>query len=151
MDYRPPQGLPPPDDVHAAYWPGEAAMLALGGMLTALILTRQARVNALENPLGENSRHSRKPPSSDGLPQPRTRSLRPRRGKKRGAQPGHEGQTLPAAAPPDHGQLYPVERCGACGASWQEVPPRTYERRQGCELPPGRMAVTEHRVEIKHG
>ena len=151
MDCMTPQGLPTPEDVHAADVQGEEAVLALVGMLTVLILNLQARVNALEDHLGKNSRTSRKPPSSDGLPKPRTRSLRTRSGKKRGAQPGHEGQTLPAAAPPDHGQLYPIERCGACGASWQEVPPRTYERRQGCELPPGRMAVTEHRVEIKHG
>jgi hypothetical protein len=66
---------------------GAAAVLALVGTLTALILNLQARVHALEDQRGKNSRHSSKPPSSDGLQKPRTRRLRTRRGTKRGAQP----------------------------------------------------------------
>ena len=71
-----PQGLPTPEDVHAAYEQGEAAVLALVGALTAIILDLQARVHAIEAQLGKNSRNSSKPPSSDGLQKPRTRSLR---------------------------------------------------------------------------
>ena len=129
---------------------GEEAVLALVGTMTALILNLPARVNTLENQLGKNSRNSSKPPRSDGLQKPRTRSLRTRSGKKQGAQPGHEGHTLHAVALPDYDQLHLVERCGACGASLRDVAPSAYERRQVFELPPVRLEVTEHRAEIKH-
>src|SRR5215475_7622894 len=112
-----PQGLPTPEEVHAAYEQGEEAVLTLVGALTALILDLQARVHTIEAQLGKNSRNSSKPPSSDGLQKPRTRSLRTRSGKKSGAQPGHEGHTLQAVAQPDYDQLHTVERCGACGGS----------------------------------
>ena len=144
-----PRGLPTPEDVHAAYLPGEEAVLALGGPLTALILNLQARVDALEDQLGKNSHNRRKPPSRDGLQKPRPHNLRQRSGTKSGAQPGHEGHTLHAVAQPDHRHRHPVERCGHCGTALQTVPPSAYERRQVCELPPVRMEVTEHQAESK--
>ena len=119
-----PRTLPTPEDIHAAYLRGEEAVQALVGELTTLLLTLQARVDALEDRLGKNSRNSSKPPSSDGLQKPHPHNLRQRSGKKSGGQPGHEGHTLPAVAQPDHVYLHPIERCGHCGASLQDVPPQ---------------------------
>src|SRR2546425_5008714 len=133
-----PRGLPTPEDIHATYLQGEEAIRALVGELTALILNLQARVEALEDHLGKNSRNSSKPPSSDGLQKPRPHNLRQSSGKKSGAQPGHEGHTLQAVAQPDHLHLHPVECCGHCGASLRDGPPSHAERRQGCELSPVR-------------
>src|SRR5262245_60683819 len=125
-----PQGVPTPADVRAAYVQRAEAVLARVGTLTALILNLQARVNALEDQLGKNSRNSSKPPGRDGLQKRRRRSLRTRSGKKKGAQPGHEGHTLHAVAQPDDAQFHRVERCGSCGASLRDVAPSAYERRQ---------------------
>jgi hypothetical protein len=55
MGYMTPQGLPTPDDVHAAYMQGEAAVLALVERLTALIVNLQTRMNTIEDHLGKRS------------------------------------------------------------------------------------------------
>src|SRR5829696_2923225 len=88
------------DEILAVYHAGPEAVIALVEHLLALLAQQQAtidrldaRVRELEARLGQNSRNSSKPPSSDGLGK-KTKNRRAKSGKKPGAQPGHPGHTL---------------------------------------------------------
>ena len=109
----------------------------------------RARVAELEAKLGQSSRNSSKPPSSDGPGAvPRTGKLA---GKKRGGQPGHH---------PSRRDLLPKEKvdreedhwptaCASCSAPLDKgscEEPTAPQRRQVAELPVVRAHVTEHRL-----
>ena len=49
----------------------------------------------------KNSTNSHKPPSSDGLRKPKTKSLREKTNRKTGGQLGHKGHTLHHVSHPD--------------------------------------------------
>ena len=117
-----------------------------------LVLTLEAKVRDLEGRLALNSTNSGKPPSSDGLQKPVTRSLRTKTGRKPGGQPGHPGRTLEQVKVPDYTQVHSLQSCtcGRCGGvSLKDAPVLDYERRQVFDLPPMRLEVTEHQAEIK--
>lgn len=142
-------GLPTEEEVRAVARQGEEAVVTLFASLVEAIVVLSGRVQALEDQIAKNSSNSGKPPSSDGVNKPHTRSLREPSDKKSGGQPGHKGHTLEMVAKPDHLVRHPVASCHDCGASLEEVSVQAYESRQVFELPAVRVEVTEHQAEIK--
>jgi len=166
--------LPDVEEIDAAYEEGKVAVVALILEMAsewsstfqrqqAVVLEQQEvvrqqqetiakleeRVKALEDQLAKNSQNSSKPPSSDGLKKPRTRSLRKPSGRKSGGQPGHEGHTLKMSTNPDEIQIHRVRRCQHCDHHLATVVVQAHERRQIFDLPPVQVKVTEHQAEIK--
>ena len=118
--------------------------------LIELILEMQQQIQELRDQLAKDSHNSGKPPSSDGLKKPRTRSLRPKGEHPRGGQPGHKGDTLKQVAEPDHIERHLIAACPHCETDLAAIESHDYEKRQVFDVPPVRLEVTEHQVESKH-
>ena len=120
------------------------------GELVEANLRLEARVAELERRLSRSSRNSSLPPSQDPPSVP-PRAGKPGSGRKRGAQPGHQGR---------HRRLFPPEqvnevvehwpeRCHACAhvfAEDERADAAAVQCRQVAELPPIAVTVTEHRL-----
>ena len=117
--------------------------------LIAIIVELRKEIQELRDQLGKDSRNSGKPPSSDGLKKPRTRSIRKKGKRRRGGQPGHKGYTLEQAAEPDHIERHALEVCPECMTDLRGVEPVRVEKRQVFDLPPVSIEVTEHQAEVK--
>jgi len=122
----------------------------------SITITQSARITGLEkdiealkNRLATNSRNSSKPPSSDGYGQPKPKSQRKKSGRSSGGQPGHKGSTLRQVEHPDHIQEHTVSCCTHCRADLSNQAVITHEVRQVFDLPEIKVAVTEHRAQIK--
>ena len=84
---------------------GADAVAAVIARLEARIDEQDVQIAELKARLGQSSRNSSKPPSSDGYgkPPPKKRSLRRPSGRKQGGQEGHEGARLEPIAVPTSG------------------------------------------------
>ena len=117
-----------------------------------LIAEHAERIEKLERRLGQNSRNSSLPPSSDrpdregeGEQKPRPRQ---RSGKKRGAQPGHKGAGRELDRDPDEIVEHRPGACRKCGRQLTGAE-RTVgkpARHQVIELPDTCVVTTEHRL-----
>lgn len=107
----------------------------------------EAEVAELKRQLGQNSRNSSRPPSSDSpFAKPAPKSLRRRSGRKPGGQPGHPGSTLALVADPHERERHEPGPCTGCGADLVDAPEVGMERRQVFDLPPMTVRVTEHQL-----
>lgn len=68
----------------------------------------------LNEKFNKNSKNSSKPPSSDGLKKPVTKSLRQKSGKKPGGQQGHDGNHLAITTDPDEVKKHFPKACINC-------------------------------------
>jgi transposase len=109
-----------------------------------------SQVKQLQSQKAKDSHNSHLPPSSDRFVRPaKSKSLRKRSGKKPGAQPGHEGNTLFQISEPDQIIVHPVETCGGCHQPLGEMSALAVERRQVVDLPVKRVVVIEHQAQQK--
>jgi transposase len=107
----------------------------------------EAEVAELRRQLGQNSRNSSKPPSSDSpFIKPAPKSLRRMSGRKPGGQPGHPGSTLALVDDPNERKRHEPGPCSGCGAELADAPEVGVERRQVFDLPPMTVRVTEHQL-----
>jgi transposase len=125
------------------------SLLAIIIALQKQLVEQAALIQELRDQLAKNSRNSGKPPSSDGLKKPRTRSLRRKTGRRSGGQEGHEGHTLQMVAQPDHIERHYAMRCPNCATNLKEIVSDEYEKRQIFDVPPVHIMVTEHQAESK--
>jgi transposase len=115
--------------------------------LQASVETLRVEVAELKRQLGQNSRNSSKPPSSDSpFAKPAPKSLRRRSGKKPGGQPGHPGATLALVDNPNERKRHEPGPCAGCGADLIDAPEVGVERRQVFDLPPMTVRVAEHQL-----
>lgn len=104
----------------------------------------EAQIAELQARLGENSRNSSKPPSSDRGDVRRTRRRKKPSKRSRGGQPGHPRASRPLLPPDQVTEVLP-SRCRECQAALRgrDAEPR---RHQLIDLPPVKPVVHEWRL-----
>ncbi|MED2934346.1 transposase [Bacillus wiedmannii] len=136
-------------EILAAYQEGPETICNLIHHLENQIQELKERIQTLENRSKKNSTNSHKPPSTDGLRKPVTKSLRKLSHRQTGGQLGHQGHTLSLVTNPNHTITYSPAYCTCCNTSLECEPVKRYRIRQVYDLPPIQIEVTEHKVEQK--
>jgi transposase len=115
--------------------------------LRAEIVDVRAENAELKQRLGQNSRNSSRPPSSDSpFAKPVLKSLRRKSGRRPGGQSGHPGSTLALVDDPNERKRHEPGPCRGCGADLTDAQEVGMERRQVFDLPPMTVRVTEHQL-----
>lgn len=123
---------------------GDEEIASFISMLVDHIQHLNKRIQELERQLGQNSRNSSKPPSSDGYRKPV--NLR-KKGGKNGAPKGHPGTTLNFVAQADEIVVLKLTTCTHCGHTLADAKREGFERRQEFDLPSPAVRTTEFRAE----
>jgi transposase len=103
------------------------------------------QVAELQRRLGQNSRNSSLPPSSDRFVPPKP-GRRDRSGRKPGKQPGAPGATLELVEDPDEVIDHVPGVCGGCGGGLSGAAPAGVITRQVHDVPLPAVRVVEHRM-----
>lgn len=105
----------------------------------------EALVAELQRRLGQNSRNSSKPPSSDGPGKPARRSLHGS-GRSPGKQPGTPGASLSRTTDPDVVIDHLPQACRGCGSELARAADAGVVVRQVVDIPQISVSTTEHRM-----
>lgn len=119
------------------------AQSAQSGQLLAII----SELDQLKQRLNQDSHNSNKPPSSDGLHKRIAQSCMPKkRNLKRGGQKCHKGKALDMISLSDevHSLYFSVCSCGNLFSEQERTSALLKEKRQVCDLPEPKLAVTEY-------
>jgi transposase len=105
----------------------------------------EALVVELQRRLGQNSRNSSKPPSSDGPAKP-SRRPQPGTGRSPGKQPGAPGSSLTRSSDPDVVVDHVPGSCCGCGLDLATAAEAGVVVRQVIDIPDVTASTTEHRM-----
>ncbi len=106
------------------------------------------RMEEVERQLKQNSRNSSKPPSSDmHKPKRKRKPALPGKGKKKGGQKGHKGNTLKMVSTEEADEVSALkpERC-KCGKRLRRQPMELHSRRQIFDIPDPRLFIHEFQL-----
>jgi transposase len=115
--------------------------------LEARVAELEATVQRLLERLEQDSHNSSRPPSSDPPQAMRPRPRRGPSGRKRGGQPGHQGQSRALVPIEEVARVVPVKpaQCARCQHPLEGDDPQPH-RHQVTELPPVTPVVTEYQL-----